>query len=109
MEKWRTQTPGCLSHSPTTLDQEGILLWGRQKRHCEKWIHEYVVTRSWIINYPGSAREGSRVIVHVVGALEVAHSKHTGFGGVESKRSPISNGLTTVADLADKKKLQSAH
>ena len=44
---------------------------------------------------PGPSRERSRVVVHVVGALKVAHSKHARLG-VESE-SPISNGLTTVA------------
>jgi hypothetical protein len=46
--------------------------------------------------YPGPARESSRVIVHVVGALEMAHGKHTGLG-VERESSPIPNGLTAVA------------
>jgi len=44
---------------------------------------------------PGPARESSRVIVHVVGALEMAHGKHTGLG-VERESSPIPNGLTAV-------------
>jgi len=42
---------------------------------------------------PGPAREGSRIIVHIVSALQLAHSKHT--RSVESY-SPISNGLTAV-------------
>jgi len=42
---------------------------------------------------PGPARERSGVIVHIVGALHLADSKHT--RSVESY-SPISNGLTTV-------------
>jgi hypothetical protein len=41
---------------------------------------------------PGPAREGSRVIVHVVGALHLADGK---YASVESY-SPISNGLTAV-------------
>lgn len=43
---------------------------------------------------PGPARERSGIIVHIVGALHLADSKHT--RSVESY-SPISNGLTTVA------------
>jgi hypothetical protein len=45
---------------------------------------------------PGSARERSGIIVHIVGALKVANSKDGGFVSVARKRSPISNGLTTV-------------
>jgi len=44
---------------------------------------------------PRSAREGSRIIIHIICALKLAHGKHIGFV-VESKRSPISNGLTPV-------------
>lgn len=47
------------------------------------------------MTYPGPAREGSRVVVHVVGALHVAHSEYVRSSvGVES---PIPNGLTAVA------------
>jgi len=45
--------------------------------------------------YSGSAREGSRVIVHVIGALHVADGEHT--RSYVSRESPISNGLTAVA------------
>ena len=44
---------------------------------------------------PWSTRERSRVIVHVVGAFEMAHSKYT--GSSVARESPISNGLTAVA------------
>jgi len=44
---------------------------------------------------PGPSGEGGGVVVHVVFALEVADRKHTRIG-VKGKRSPISNGLTTV-------------
>jgi hypothetical protein len=54
----------------------------------------YVVR--WDCTHPRSARKGSRVIVHVICALKVAHGKHTGLV-VERKRSPIPNGSTTVA------------
>jgi hypothetical protein len=43
----------------------------------------------------GSARESSRIIVHVVLALEMANGKYTGHS--VGRESPISNGLTTVA------------
>lgn len=43
---------------------------------------------------PGPARERSRVVVHGIGALQMAHRKHArSHVGIES---PISNGLTTV-------------
>ena len=47
--------------------------------------------------YPRPSRERSRVIVHVLGALEVAHSEHARL--VVEGESPISNGLTTVAEI----------
>jgi hypothetical protein len=40
------------------------------------------------------SREGSGVVVHVVSALKVAHSKHTRL--VVESESPFPNGLTTV-------------
>lgn len=40
---------------------------------------------------PRSAREGSRVIVYVVSALNIAHGEN-----VVKERCPISNGLTAV-------------
>ena len=43
---------------------------------------------------PGPSRERSRVVVHVVRALHVAHSKDARL--VVEVESPISNGLTTV-------------
>jgi hypothetical protein len=46
--------------------------------------------------YPGSARERSRVIVHVVGALHVADGKYT--RSVVASESPIPNGVTAVAE-----------
>lgn len=56
------------------------------------------------VTYPGPAREGSRVVVHVVGALHVANSEYTGSSvGVES---PIPNGLTAVAVSRKIKKIQ---
>ncbi len=86
--------PNCLSHSSTTLCREGILTWGRQKRHCKGNVSKH---RSQGGNTnPGSARERSRVVVHVVGALHLANSKYARIS-VERERSPISNGLTTVA------------
>jgi len=42
----------------------------------------------------GSARERSRVIVHVVGALHVADGKYT--RSVVGSESPIPNGVTAV-------------
>jgi len=44
---------------------------------------------------PGPAREGSRIIIHVICALKVADGQHTRLG-VEGEYSPIPNGLTTV-------------
>jgi len=41
---------------------------------------------------PGSAREGSGIVVHIVLALNMAHSEHACVG----EGSPISNGLTSV-------------
>lgn len=49
---------------------------------------------------PGSARERSGVIVHIVGALHLANRKHTRLD-VESY-SPISNGLTAVGGAKTK-------
>ena len=46
--------------------------------------------------YPGSARELSRVVVHVVGALHVAHGKYA--RSVVGSESPIPNGVTAVAE-----------
>lgn len=43
---------------------------------------------------PRPSRERSGIVVHVVGALEMAHSKHTRL--IVESESPISNGLTTV-------------
>jgi hypothetical protein len=43
---------------------------------------------------PGPPREGSRIIVHIVVALEVANSKYAWL--VVEGDSPIPNGLTTV-------------
>lgn len=51
-------------------------------------------------SYLGSSRERSRIIVHVIFALDVANSKHT-WRGVNVE-SPISNGLTTVARYSGK-------
>jgi len=48
----------------------------------------------------GSARERSRVIEHVVGALDVAHGKHT--GRVVASESPIPNGMTAVGGAKTK-------
>ena len=48
---------------------------------------------------PGPARERSRIVVHVISALHLAHSKHT--RSVESY-SPISNGLTAVGGAKTK-------
>jgi len=48
---------------------------------------------------PGPARERSRIIVHIVSALHLAHSKHA--RSVESY-SPISNGLTAVGGAKTK-------
>jgi hypothetical protein len=45
--------------------------------------------------HPRPAREGSRVIVHRVVALDVADGKHA--RNHVGRESPISNGLTTVA------------
>jgi hypothetical protein len=50
--------------------------------------------------YPRSARERSRVIIHVVCALDVANSKH--IWCCVNIESPISNGLTTVARYGEK-------
>jgi hypothetical protein len=50
--------------------------------------------------YPRPSREGSRVVVHVIVALQMADSKHTRLS-VESE-SPIPNGLTTVAKQISK-------
>jgi hypothetical protein len=47
------------------------------------------------VAYPGSARESSRVVVHVVVAFEMTNGKHTRHSVGEE--CPISNGLTTVA------------
>ena len=44
---------------------------------------------------PWSARELSRVVVHVVCAIDMAHGKYT--RSSVARESPISNGLTTVA------------
>jgi len=43
---------------------------------------------------PRPSRERSGIVVHVVSALEMAHSKHTRL--IVESESPISNGLTTV-------------
>lgn len=45
--------------------------------------------------YPRPSRERSGIVVHVVSALQMAHSKHTRL--IVESESPISNGLTTVA------------
>ena len=88
--------PNCLSHSLTTLGREGILLWGRQKRHWRnKNNYEVDFRCNSCFTYPGPSREGSRIVVHVLGALKVAHCKHTRL--VVEGESPIPNGLTTVA------------
>jgi hypothetical protein len=48
----------------------------------------------------GTTRESSRVIVHVICALDVAHCKY--IGSVVASESPISNGLTAVGGAKTK-------
>jgi len=49
---------------------------------------------------PGPPREGSRVVVHVLGAIYVANSQNTRRS--VGRESPISNGLTTVGGAKTK-------
>jgi hypothetical protein len=43
---------------------------------------------------PGTAREGGRIIVHIVVTFQMANCKHTRCS--VGRESPISNGSTTV-------------
>lgn len=90
------KTPNRLSPSSATLYPEGILIWGRQKRHYDM-ESEISQKNSKKSTYPRPSRERGRIVVHIVGALKVAYGKRARL--IVEIESPISNGLTTVAEL----------